>query len=105
MIKKSTFGVAQACIKTSPFCIAHPSTKSTFQALCIASMNAQARMSISRLIDDLSTPQDDDQTGGVVWKPTAAKLVDLELMYTSPPAAALSGTPDKLHQRQDTTLY
>lgn len=56
-------------------------------------MNAQARTSISRLIDDLSTPQDDDQTGGVVWKPTAAKLVDLELKYTSPPAAALSGTP------------
>jgi len=71
----------------------------------IASMNAQARTSISRLIDDLSTPQDDDQTGGVVWKPTAAKLVDLELKYTSPPAASLSGTSDKLHQSQDTTLY
>eukprot|EP01032_Pedospumella_encystans_P023014 gene23014-26067_t len=53
-------------------------------------MNAQARTSISRLIDNLSTPQDDDQTNGATWKPTAAKLVDLELKYTSPPAAALS---------------
>jgi len=54
-------------------------------------MNDRVRTSISRLIDDMSTPQDDSEKDGAMWKPSATKMAEMEQKYASTDPGTLTG--------------
>lgn len=54
-------------------------------------MNDRVRTSISRLIDDMSTPQDDVENDSAMWKPSATKLAEMELKYASTDPGSVKG--------------
>lgn len=54
-------------------------------------MNDRVRTSISRLIDDMSTPQDDSEKDGAIWKPSATKLAEMEQKYACADPGSVKG--------------
>lgn len=61
-------------------------------------MDSHIRSSISRLICDMSAQQEDVSKNCSLWKPSAAKLADMELKYASPVSVSMKGDVAHCHQ-------